>query len=63
MVQEGNAIHSITQANHLIVGCDESEHFTSLSENDIQDYSEQFKEPEMIDQSQVQQQHKYTILY
>lgn len=55
--------HDVIAGRFIIVGCDESEHFISLSDNEIQDYSEQFKEPKMIDQSQVHQQHKYTILY
>ncbi|QIK86629.1 DUF4314 domain-containing protein [Erysipelothrix sp. HDW6B] len=47
----------------IVVGNDGSEHFTSLSREDINQYTEQFNSLEMIDQSEVHENLHYEIQY
>lgn len=46
--------NDIITGRFIIIGDDGGEHFTSLTHEDIQDFSERFSEIEMIDQSEVQ---------
>lgn len=55
--------NDVLAGRFIIVGSDiNSEHFTSLSQNDINKYTQQFNEIEMIDQSEVQKNMGYTII-
>ena len=47
----------------IIVGVDEGEHFKSLSDKDIKQYSEAFDEIEMIDQKDVQKNMDFDIIF
>lgn len=47
----------------IIVGSDGSEHFTSLSREDVNQYTNQFNDLEMIDQSEVHENLHYEIQY
>lgn len=53
--------HDVIAGRFVIVGSDGGEHFTSLSQQDIEIYSNHFSNLEMIDQSEVHNNIKYDI--
>ena len=55
--------NDVIAGRFIIVGVDEGEHFKSLSQQDINKYTEQFQEIEMIDQSEVQKNMKFDIIF
>lgn len=55
--------NDIIAGRFIIVGSDGGEHFTSISQEDIKSYAQQFNDIEMIDQSEVQNSMRYEIHY
>lgn len=55
--------NDVIAGRFIIVGVDEGEHFKSLSQQDINKYTDQFQEIEMIDQSEVQKNMKFDIIF
>lgn len=55
--------NDVIAGRFFIVGVDGGEHFTSLSNEDIKKYSEQFQDIEMIDQKEVQEAMKMEVIY
>lgn len=55
--------NDVIAGRFIIVGVDEGEHFKSLSQQDIKKYTDQFQEIEMIDQSEVQKNMKFEIIF
>lgn len=53
--------NDIIAGRFIIVGSDGGEHFTSISQEDIKSYAQQFNDIEMIDQSEVQNSMRYEI--
>lgn len=55
--------NDVIAGRFIIVGVDEGEHFKSLSQQDIKKYTDRFQEIEMIDQSEVQKNMKFEIIF
>lgn len=55
--------NDVIAGRFIIVGSDGGEHFTSISQEDIKSYSQQFSDIEMIDQSEVQNSMRFEIHY
>ncbi len=53
--------NDVIAGRFIIVGSDGGEHFTSISQEDIESYSQQFSDIEMIDQSEVQNSMRFEI--
>lgn len=55
--------NDVIAGRFLIVGNDGSEHFTSLSDKDINNYLEEFSKLEVIDQREIQDKLHHTIVF
>ncbi len=55
--------NDVIAGRFIIVGSDGSEHFTSISQEDIKTYSQQFNNIELIDQSEIQNSMHFEIHY